>query len=118
MPEPGLVMPPSARRCTPARQEGLNAPSHGVRGDRKCGPFPRSPQRDRLPCPVRVALVCARRDSHGRGAAHDRLAREYAADGDVVVVSADYSLPPEAKFPRALVECAAVVRHLAEYCSG
>ena len=40
MPEPGLVMPPSARRCTPARQEGLNAPSHGVKGDRKCGSFP------------------------------------------------------------------------------
>src|SRR6185437_6359396 len=48
---------------------------------------------------------------------HDRLAREYAAAGDVVVVSVDYSLSPEAKFPRALEECAAVVRHLAEYGS-
>ena len=44
---------------------------------------------------------------------HDRLAREYAAAGDVTVVSVDYSLSPEAKFPRALEECAAVVRHLA-----
>jgi acetyl esterase/lipase len=46
---------------------------------------------------------------------HDRLAREYAAGGDVAVVSVDYSLSPEAKFPRALEECAAVVRHLAEH---
>jgi acetyl esterase len=45
---------------------------------------------------------------------HDRLAREYAAAGDVTVVSVDYSLSPEAKFPRALEECAAVVRYLAE----
>ena len=44
---------------------------------------------------------------------HDRLAREYAAAGDVAVVSVDYSLSPEAKFPRALEECAAVVRYLA-----
>jgi acetyl esterase len=48
---------------------------------------------------------------------HDRLAREYAAAGDVAVVSVDYSLSPEAKFPRALEECAAVVRHLAEHGS-
>src|SRR2546421_367136 len=39
---------------------------------------------------------------------HDRLAREYAAAGDVAVVSVDYSLSPEAKFPTALEECAAV----------
>jgi acetyl esterase len=44
---------------------------------------------------------------------HDRLAREYAVAGDVAVVSVDYALSPEAKFPRALEECAAVVRHLA-----
>ena len=48
---------------------------------------------------------------------HDRLAREYAAAGDMAVVSVDYSLSPEAKFPRALEECAAVVRHLAEHGS-
>jgi acetyl esterase/lipase len=45
---------------------------------------------------------------------HDRLSREYAAAGDIAVVSVDYSLSPEAKFPRALQECAAVVRHVAE----
>jgi hypothetical protein len=36
----------------------------------------------------------------------------------VVVVSVDYSLSPEAKFSCALEECAAVIGHLAEYCSG
>jgi acetyl esterase/lipase len=45
---------------------------------------------------------------------HDRLAREYAAAGDVAVVSVDYALAPEAVFPQALEECAAVVRYLAE----
>jgi acetyl esterase len=48
---------------------------------------------------------------------HDRLAREYAAAGDVAVVSVDYALSPEAKFPRALEECTAVVRHLAGHGS-
>lgn len=43
---------------------------------------------------------------------HDRLTREYAAAGEVVVVSVDYALSPEAKFPQALEECAAVVRHV------
>jgi acetyl esterase len=45
---------------------------------------------------------------------HDRMTREYAAAGQVNVVSVDYALAPEAKFPQALEECAAVVRHLAE----
>ncbi|HEY8290622.1 MAG TPA: alpha/beta hydrolase [Acetobacteraceae bacterium] len=45
---------------------------------------------------------------------HDRLAREYAAGGQVAVVSVDYALSPEAKFPQALEECAAVVRFVAE----
>ena len=44
-----------------------------------------------------------------------RLAREYAVAGDMAVVSVDYSLSPEAKFPRALEECAAIIRHLAEH---
>ena len=48
---------------------------------------------------------------------HDRLAREYAVAGDVAVVSVDYALSPEAKFPRALEECAAIVRHLARHGS-
>jgi len=39
---------------------------------------------------------------------HDRLAREYAAAGEVAVVSVDYALSPEAKFPQAVEECAAV----------
>ncbi|HWG71024.1 MAG TPA: alpha/beta hydrolase [Steroidobacteraceae bacterium] len=45
---------------------------------------------------------------------HDRLAREYAAAGQATVVSVDYALSPEAKFPQALEECAAVVRFVAE----
>ncbi len=45
---------------------------------------------------------------------HDRMTREYAAAGQVNVVSVDYALSPEAKFPQALEECAAVVRFLAE----
>jgi acetyl esterase len=46
---------------------------------------------------------------------HDRLAREYAAAGEVAVVSVDYALSPEAKFPQALEECAAVTRHVAAH---
>ncbi len=46
---------------------------------------------------------------------HDRMTREYAAAGQVNVVSVDYGLSPEAKFPQALEECAAVVRHVAEH---
>ena len=45
---------------------------------------------------------------------HDRMTREYAASGPVNVVSVDYALSPEAKFPQALEECAAVVRWIAE----
>jgi acetyl esterase len=48
---------------------------------------------------------------------HDRLAREYAAAGQVAVVSVDYALSPEAQFPQALEECAAVVRYVAEHGS-
>jgi acetyl esterase len=46
---------------------------------------------------------------------HDRLAREYAAAGDVAVVTVDYALSPEARFPQALEECVAVVRHVSEH---
>ena len=45
---------------------------------------------------------------------HDRIVREYAASGDVNAVSVDYTLSPEAKFPQALEECAAVVRWVSE----
>jgi acetyl esterase len=44
---------------------------------------------------------------------HDRLAREYAAAADVAVINVDYALSPEAKFPQAVLECAAVVRAVA-----
>lgn len=46
---------------------------------------------------------------------HDRLAREYAAAAGCAVVSVDYALSPEAQFPQALEECAAVVRWLAAH---
>ena len=45
---------------------------------------------------------------------HDRMTREYAAAGQVAVVSVDYALSPEAKFPQALLECAAVVQFVEE----
>jgi len=44
---------------------------------------------------------------------HDRLARELAVAGDAAVISVDYALSPEARFPQAVLECAAVVRHVA-----
>jgi acetyl esterase len=44
---------------------------------------------------------------------HDSAARELAAAGEVAAISVDYALSPEAKFPQALEECAAVVRHVA-----
>ena len=49
----------------------------------------------------------------GVGRHHDSAARELAAAGDVAAISVDYALSPEAKFPQALEECAAVVRHVA-----
>ncbi|MBW8269014.1 alpha/beta hydrolase [Caldovatus sp. SYSU G05006] len=44
---------------------------------------------------------------------HDRLMREYAAAAGCAVVGPDYALSPEATFPQALEECAAVVRWVA-----
>ncbi len=46
---------------------------------------------------------------------HDRLVREYATGAGVAVVNVDYALSPEAKFPQAVEECAAVVCHLAAH---
>jgi acetyl esterase len=46
---------------------------------------------------------------------HDRLMREYADAAGVVVVGVDYSLSPEAKFPRALEEVVSVVGWLQEH---
>jgi acetyl esterase len=43
---------------------------------------------------------------------HDRLVRELAAAGEVATISVDYTLAPEARFPVAAEECAAVVRRV------
>ncbi len=44
---------------------------------------------------------------------HDGIARMLANESRAVVVSVDYARSPEAKFPQALEECAAVAAHLA-----
>lgn len=49
---------------------------------------------------------------------HDRMVREYAAASGIAVLSVDYALSPEAKFPRAIEEVAAVVRHVAQHGAG
>ena len=46
---------------------------------------------------------------------HDRLMREYAAGGGCAVIGPDYALSPEAAFPQAIEECAAVVRWVARH---
>jgi acetyl esterase len=46
---------------------------------------------------------------------HDRLTREYAETSGCAVVSVDYALSPEAVFPQAIEECAAVVRWIGEH---
>ncbi len=43
---------------------------------------------------------------------HDRLMREYAARAGMIVAGIDYSLSPEAKFPKALDEIVAAYRWL------
>jgi acetyl esterase len=48
---------------------------------------------------------------------HDRLAREISLISQAAVLSVDYALSPEAKFPHALEECALVVRHLAAHAA-
>lgn len=45
---------------------------------------------------------------------HDRIQRTLAAQTGAVVVGVDYSLSPEARFPVAVHECAAVAVHLHE----
>jgi acetyl esterase len=44
---------------------------------------------------------------------HDHIMRAYAAAAGCAVVGPDYALSPEAPFPQALEECAAVVRWIA-----
>ena len=46
---------------------------------------------------------------------HDRIMREYAARAGICVIGVDYSLSPEARFPVALEEIIAVVRHLRDH---
>lgn len=46
---------------------------------------------------------------------HDGLVRHYARLAGCAVVSVDYALSPEAVFPQALEECAAVVRWIASH---
>lgn len=46
---------------------------------------------------------------------HDGVARLLASEGRAAVVSVDYALSPEAKFPQALEECAAVAAHIAAH---
>ena len=45
---------------------------------------------------------------------HDRIMRLFAHHANVIVVGIDYTLSPEAKFPQAVEECVAVVKHLHE----
>ncbi len=49
---------------------------------------------------------------------HDRLMRSYAAAAGCAVLGPDYALSPEAVFPQALEECAAVLRHIAAHGAG
>ena len=44
---------------------------------------------------------------------HDHIMRSYAAAAGCAVLGPDYALSPEAPFPQALEECAAVVRWVA-----
>lgn len=46
---------------------------------------------------------------------HDRLMREYADAGKMVVIGADYSLAPEAKFPQAIEEIDDLLDWVREY---
>jgi acetyl esterase len=43
---------------------------------------------------------------------HDRIMRALAENAGAVVVGVDYSLSPEAKFPQAIQECAAVAQYV------
>lgn len=95
----GAVMAETADRWLPVRgrriQCRFHKPSHGL-------------------LPVLVYL-------HGGGwvwnsiDTHDRLMRDYAAGGGCAVIGPDYALSPEAAFPQALEECAAVVRWVARH---
>lgn len=48
---------------------------------------------------------------------HDRIMRTLAEKTQSIVIGVDYSLSPEAKFPRPLEECVAVMEHCYEHAS-
>jgi acetyl esterase len=96
--EGGPTMAESGDRWLPARGRRIQCRVHRPAGD---GPLP-------------VLLYL-----HGGGwvwnsiDTHDRLMREYAEAAGCIVVGPDYALSPEAVFPQALEECAAVLRWIA-----
>ena len=49
---------------------------------------------------------------------HDRLMREYAARAKIAVIGIDYSLSPEARFPKALDEVVMTLQWIAGNASG
>lgn len=86
-------------------------------GDGAVGVRLYTPDADAGPGPVLVYL-------HGGGwtlfsiATHDRLMREYAHRTGFRVAGIDYSLSPEAPFPRALDETASVIGWLRDHGAG
>jgi acetyl esterase/lipase len=72
------------------------------------------PQYAQVPLPVIVYL-------HGAGwvfgstQTHDRLLRELALEAEAAVVSPEYRLSPEARYPTALEECYSAVQWVAEH---
>jgi acetyl esterase/lipase len=99
--EGGPAMAESTERWLPVRGRRLLCRLHRPSGGRV------------PPLPVLVYL-------HGGGwvwnsvDTHDRLMREYAAAAGCAVLGPDYALSPEAVFPQAVEECAAVLRWVAE----
>jgi len=95
----GPAMAESATRWLPIRGRRLACRVHRPTTDK--------------PLPVLVYI-------HGGGwvwgsiDTHDHIMRAYAEAAGCAVVGPDYALSPEAAFPQALEECAAVVRWLAQ----
>jgi acetyl esterase len=91
-------------------------PAMASTDERRVGP---SAVRVRIHRPNEEAVLPALIYLHGGGwttfslDTHDRLTREYAARAGCAVVAIDYSLSPEARFPRALDEIAEVLAWLA-----
>ncbi len=74
--------------------------------------------RARIHIPVAAPALAAMLYLHGGGwtmfsiDTHDRLMREYALRSGAIVVGIDYSLSPEARFPKALNEVIAAIEWL------